>query len=85
MGDYEGVSMSEKITAQTRAAFEQKVKDALKKDYPQGSEVNVNDFSQKYGVRSGNVRKMVDALEKEGYPLKLPTVVKMSIKGERAR
>jgi ribosomal protein S25 len=67
------------ITAQTRAEFETKVKDALKKDYPAGSEVNVNEFSMKYGVRTANVRKMVDALEKEGYVLKVPAVVKMPI------
>lgn len=73
--------MSEKITAQTRAAFEQKVKDALKKDYPQGTEVDVTVFSQKYGVRSGNVRQMVEALDKEGYPLKLPTAAPKPTEG----
>jgi DNA-binding GntR family transcriptional regulator len=67
--------VSEVITAQTRAAFEQKVKDKLKACYSQGSEVNVNEFSQKYGVRTSNVRKAVEALEKEGYVLKLPTAV----------
>jgi len=44
----------------------------------------VNDFSQKYGVRSGNVRKVIELLAREGYLLKLPSVLKIPLKeGDR--
>lgn len=72
--------MSEKITARTRVDFDLKVKDTLKRDYPQGSEVSVKDFSQKYGVRTSNVRRAIELLSKEGYILKVPTVAQPVVK-----
>jgi uncharacterized protein YcgL (UPF0745 family) len=71
------------ITAQTRADFEEKVKAALKAEYKAGDVVDIQKFSDEHQVRTGNVRKIVEALDKEGYPLKLPAVVKMPIKSEQ--
>lgn len=71
-----------KIVARNRREYLDKVKEALKKNYPEGREVNVTQFGEKYGVRPSNVKAAISELETENYRLIVPPIVS-SVVGKR--
>ncbi|TLX66491.1 MAG: hypothetical protein E6L02_05290 [Thaumarchaeota archaeon] len=64
--------MSQVITANNKAAFMVKVKDALKLKYKQGEEVNLEEFSYQFGVQPKNIKLAIRELEEAGFKLLLP-------------
>jgi len=57
------------ITANNKAAFIVKVKDALRAEYKPESTVNMLTFGEQYGVQPKNIKIAIEELAKEGYPL----------------